>query len=159
MRSFFAKVWLIIKGQFTSAYNIKRFIFLFILVSGSLYLFWGIPLPTQLASQSLPVSTKIFDRNGKLIYEIFTDKKRTPIKLSDLPKYVPEATISIEDKDFYKHQGLSYTGIARALYNTIVKHDVQGGSTITQQLVKNALLTDERTIRRKAQELVLTVIV
>src|SRR4030066_704186 len=70
-----------------------------------------------------------------------------------------EATISIEDKDFYKHQGLSYTGIARAIFNTIFKHELQGGSTITQQLVKNSLLTDERTIRRKAQELVLTMIV
>ena len=159
MRSFFAKIWLFVKSQFTSAHNIKRLIFFSILIGGSVYLFWGIPLPTQLASQNLPVSTKLFDRNGKLIYEIFTDKKRTPIKLSDLPKYVPEATISIEDKDFYNHQGLSYTGIARALFNTIVKHDIQGGSTITQQLVKNALLTDERTIRRKAQELVLTVIV
>ena len=121
-------------------------------------MFWGIPLPVNIANAQ-PVSTQILDRNGKLIYEIYSEKRRSPINLSDLPKFVPEATISIEDKDFYKHQGLSYTGIARALFNTIFKHQVQGGSTITQQLVKNALLSDERTIRRKAQELILTVLV
>src|SRR6185369_9564561 len=107
----------------------------------------------------LAVSTKLFGRNGKLIYEIFTDKRRTPIKLAELPPYVKEATISTEDKDFYKHQGFSYTGIIRAIYNTIFKRELQGGSTITQQLVKNGLLTQERTIRRKAQEVFLTVIV
>ncbi len=123
------------------------------------YLFWGIPLPTKLISETLPVSTKIFDRESRLIYEIYTDRKRTPIKLKEIPIYVKNATVSIEDKDFYKHQGFSYTGITRALYNTIFKHQVQGGSTITQQLVKNSLLTSERTVRRKAQELVLTIVI
>jgi len=122
------------------------------------YLFWGIPVP-RLSSANLPVSTKIFDRNGKLIYEIFTDKKRTPISLSEIPTNFKEATISIEDKNFYKNQGFSITGIARAIFSTIFKRQLQGGSTITQQLVKNALLTNERTIRRKAQEIVLTTIV
>ncbi len=139
--------------------NVKRIIFFGIFGGTFLYLFWGIPLPTRLASQDLPVSTKIFDRNEKLIYEIYTDKKRTPIKLSELPKYIPEATISIEDKDFYRHQGFSLTGITRAIYSNIFKREIQGGSTISQQLVKNALLTRERTIRRKAQEVILTVII
>lgn len=130
----------------------------FVTVIG-IYLFWGIPLPTKLISETLPVSTKIFDRNSRLIYEIYTDRKRTPIKLDEIPVYVKNATVSIEDKDFYKHQGVSYTGITRALYNTIFKHEVQGGSTITQQLVKNSLLTSEKTVRRKAQELVLTVVI
>jgi penicillin-binding protein 1C len=137
----------------------KGIIFFGILSVVGFYLFWGIPLPTKLSSANLSVSTKIFDRNEKLIYEIFTDKRRTPIKLGDLPPYVAKATISIEDKDFYKHQGLSYTGIARALFNTVFKRELQGGSTITQQLVKNGLLTQERTIRRKAQEVFLTIIV
>lgn len=124
-----------------------------------MYLFWGIPLLTQLSEANQPVSTKIFDRNGKLIYEIYTDKKRTPVKLSEIPDNVKNATISIEDKDFYKHQGFSFTGIARAMFNSVFKHELQGGSTITQQLVKNALLTQERTVRRKAQEVILTVVV
>lgn len=137
----------------------KAILYWGILIGVSLYLFWGIPLPTRLSESNQPVSTKIFDRSGKLIYEIYTDKKRTPIKLSEIPDSVKKATISIEDKDFYKHQGFSITGIIRATYNSIFKRELQGGSTISQQLVKNGLLTQERTIRRKAQELILTIII
>jgi penicillin-binding protein 1C len=158
MKNLFAKIGLFISSQFNSAKSRKRAVFIVVVTGVLLYLFWGIPLPVNLAN-SQPVSTRILDRNEKLIYEIYTDKRRSPVNLSELPKYVPEATISIEDKDFYKHQGLSYSGIARAIFNTIFKHSLQGGSTITQQLVKNALLSDERTIRRKAQELILTMIV
>ncbi|HKB88705.1 MAG TPA: transglycosylase domain-containing protein [Patescibacteria group bacterium] len=158
MGNLFAKIWQLFKNQFNSTWARKRTIFIIVVTVTLLYMFWGIPLPVNIANAQ-PVSTQILDRNGKLIYEIYSEKRRSPINLSDLPKFVPEATISIEDKDFYKHQGLSYTGIARALFNTIFKHQVQGGSTITQQLVKNALLSDERTIRRKAQELILTVLV
>lgn len=136
----------------------KALIFFSILISLSLYLFWGIPLPTKISDKQ-PVSSKIFDRNGKLIYEIYNDKKRTPIKLADLPSSVKNATIAIEDKDFYKHQGFSYSGIFRALFKNVTKGDLQGGSTITQQLVKNGLLTQEKTLKRKVRELVLTVIV
>lgn len=123
------------------------------------YLFWGIPLPTKLISETLPVSTKIFDRNEKLIYEIYTDKKRTPVKLADVPESLKDATISIEDKNFYKHQGVDILGIIRGLSKTITAGRAEGGSTLTQQLVKNSLLSNERTIRRKAQELILTVII
>lgn len=123
-----------------------------------IYFLWGIPLPTSLSSRA-PVSTKIFDRNNKLIYEIYASERRTPIKLSDLPKYVPEATIAIEDKDFYKHKGFSATGILRAVYSTVLRQSLQGGSTLDQQLVKNAYLTQERTVRRKIQEAILTIVV
>ncbi len=124
------------------------------------YLFWGIPLPTQLTSEARnPVSTQILDRNGKLIYEIYEGKRRTPVKLSDLPPYVYQATIAVEDKDFYKHHGLSLSGMARALFKTTIKQNLQGGSTITQQLVKTTLLTPERTIRRKIREVLLTLLI
>ncbi len=106
-----------------------------------------------------PVATKIFDRNQRLIYEIYSNKKRTPIKISDLPKFVPEATISIEDKNFYSHSGIDILGIIRGLSKTFTQGRAEGGSTLTQQLVKNALLNNERTIRRKAQELILTLVV
>lgn len=152
MRNYIAKI----KKLSRNTRLIKKIIFFTVLFGISLYLFWGIPLPTQL-SNNQPVSTKIYDRNGKIIYEIYAEKRRTPVKLTDIPESLKKATISIEDKDFYKHQGLSYTGILRAIFNTVFKHQVQGGSTISQQLVKNALLTSERTIRRKAQELVLTI--
>jgi len=118
----------------------KKIIFFSISISISLWLFWGIPLPTKLSSDSIPVSTKLFDRNGKLIYEIYTQQRRSPINLKDLPQYVVDATISIEDKEFYKHSGFSPTGILRSVFNIVFKRKLQGGSTITQQLVKNTLL-------------------
>lgn len=125
-----------------------------------LWIFWGIPLPTTLTTKDFPVSTKLFDRNGELIYEIYADKRSSPVKLSELPQVVKDATIAIEDKDFYKHRGISITGIARAAFNTIFKQKLQGGSTLTQQLVKNTLLEEqERTVRRKIREIALTVIV
>ncbi|MGD8744022.1 MAG: transglycosylase domain-containing protein [Candidatus Woesebacteria bacterium] len=130
-----------------------------LVVGFSLWIFWGVPLPTKLTSQQVPVSTKIFDRNGQLIYEIYADTRRTPVSPDDLPDYVMKATIAIEDKDFYKHHGVSLSGIVRAAYKTVFKQKLEGGSTLTQQLVKNALLTPQRTIRRKIRELVLTLFV
>lgn len=106
-----------------------------------------------------PVSTQILDREGKLIYEIFTEKRRSPVALEELPIYLKQATIAIEDKDFYRHFGFSPTGIVRAVYNTIFQHKLQGGSTITQQLVKNALLSPERTIPRKLREFYLALVI
>jgi len=139
-------------------HSAKRVIYWGVVVLVLIYILWGIPLPTSLSSRA-PVSTKLLDRKGKLIYEIFAKERRTPVKLSDLPKYVPEATISIEDKDFYKHRGFSVTGMLRAVYNTVFKQSLQGGSTLTQQLVKNAYLTQDRTPRRKIQEAILTIVV
>src|SRR3989304_8720815 len=79
-----------------------------------LYLFWGLPNPLSLSTHPAPVSTQLLDRNGKLIYEIFTDRRRTPIKLEDIPDHAWQATIASEDKDFYTHSGFSLRGIARA---------------------------------------------
>ena len=134
----------------------KRAVFFSVVGVVFLWLFWGIPLPTALSTKPVAVSTKLFDRNGKLIYEIYTNQRRTPVKLDEIPASVKESTISIEDKDFYKNYGFSPTGILRATYSTIFRKKLQGGSTLTQQLVKNALLTPERTIKRKIRELVLT---
>jgi len=148
-----------IKIFFKQKHSKKKVLFFSALIGIFLYIFWGIPLPTKLGSGNFPVSTKIFDRNGQLIYEIFTDQRRSPIKLEEIPDYIWQSTIAIEDKDFYKHYGFSFSGIARAAYNTIVKQKLQGGSTLTQQLVKNALLTPERTIRRKLREFALSMVV
>ncbi|MDP3917864.1 MAG: transglycosylase domain-containing protein [Candidatus Woesebacteria bacterium] len=145
--------------HFSTVYNRKRIVFFTILISFSLWLFWGIPLPTKLSSPDIPVSTKLFDRNGKLIYEIYAGTRRSPVNLDELPDYIKNSTISIEDKDFYKHYGFSFSGIARSVYKIVTRGKVEGGSTLTQQLVKNALLTPERTIRRKAREFFLTMVV
>jgi len=124
------------------------------------YIVADIPSPTKLAdAQAFGLSTKIFDRNGELLYEIYTDKNRTPVKLSDLPPYVYQASIAIEDKDFYHHFGFDASGMLRAIKNTIFKQQLQGGSTITQQLVKTALLTRERTLIRKIKEAFLAIAV
>lgn len=121
------------------------------------FLLKDLPSPTKLGGNNFPSSTLIYDRNDKLLYEIYTEKNRVPIKLADLPDYVKWATIASEDKNFYKHHGFDLEGILRAGYNIIFRQTLQGGSTITQQLVKNALLEDpKRTIRRKIREALLT---
>lgn len=126
-----------------------------ILIFGAVSIFAGLPSPGKLGSDEFPVSTKILDRNGQLLYEIYTDQNRTPIAIGDLPEYVTEATIAIEDKNFYKHHGFAWEGITRAILNTVFRQKLQGGSTITQQLVKTTLLTPERTLRRKIREALL----
>jgi penicillin-binding protein 1C len=159
MRRLFAKMVTNFKENFSTSRGRKRIIFLGILIGVSIYLFWGVPIPTKLSSESIPVSTKLLDRNGNLIYEIYADRRRSPIELSEIPDNVKKATIAIEDKDFYKHQGFSITGIVRAVYKTAFRQKLEGGSTISQQLVKNSLLSPERTIRRKIREFMLTIVI
>jgi penicillin-binding protein 1C len=119
-----------------------------------------LPSPNRLTTYATPLATKIYDRNGKLLFDIFADQNRTAVPLSDIPKYLQEATISIEDKDFYKHQGIDPVGgVLRAAVATITGKQIQGGSTITQQLVKSALLSPERTVVRKIKEAILAILV
>jgi len=138
---------------------IAVFLTLIVICIGLFYflILYKLPSPSSLKDfKSTPLSTHIYDRNGKLLYEIYKDQNRTPVKITELPKYAYQATIAIEDKDFYKHKGVSFTsGILRAFRELIFKGSVQGGSTLTQQLVKGALLTSERTITRKIKEIVL----
>lgn len=115
----------------------------------------ALPKPTLLAVRDIDVTTKVFDRNGALLYEIYADQNRTPLPLSDIPKHVIQATIAIEDQNFYSHQGFSLRGIIRAAREMLLRGRVQGGSTITQQLIKSALLTPEVTISRKIKEIIL----
>lgn len=129
------------------------FVFLVLTVGLVLYLLKDVPNPQRLTKSPSPVSTQIMDRNGKLLFEVFQDKNRTPIPFSDIPQNVIKATIAIEDKNFYSHQGLDVTGIARAAFKTLTGQRLEGGSTITQQLVKIALLDDSRrTPQRKIRE-------
>lgn len=115
-----------------------------------------LPDPHLLAVRDIPVSTKIYDRKGVLLYQIYADENRTLVNLDTLPKYVAEATIAIEDKNFYYHPGFDPLGIVRAAYANVTGQSVQGGSTLTQQLVKSVLLTPERTVARKIKELLLS---
>lgn len=102
-------------------------------------------------------STVILDRNGEPLYDVYEDQNRLPVKWEDIPQYLKDATIAVEDKDYYKHQGLSTSGILRAMLSTVFLGQLQGGSTLTQQLVKNVLLTNERTLPRKIKEAILSI--
>lgn len=115
----------------------------------------ALPSPQLLSQREIPVSTKIFDRNGAILYEMYTEQNRTPVALSDIPEHVKHATIAIEDRSFYHHPGFSVRGMVRAAREITVNNRVQGGSTITQQLIKSALLTPEITVIRKVKELIL----
>jgi 1A family penicillin-binding protein len=133
------------------------FIFLFI-VSLGLFAWYSkdLPSPKKLATNT-GYSTVFYDRDGKILYEMYKDKNRIPVSLKEVSDYLKKATIAIEDKNFYKHQGISQTGILRALVNIILKRRLEGGSTITQQLIKNVLLTKERTLSRKIKEIILAI--
>ena len=103
-------------------------------------------------------ATRIYDRNGDLLYSVFQDENRTYTKINDIPKYLREGTIAIEDKDFYKNNGFSLLGIVRAFARSILAGRIAGGgSTITQQLVKNVLLTNQQILSRKIKELILSI--
>lgn len=123
------------------------------------YIFQGLPSPYSLKDYKvIPISSTIYDRNGKLLYEVYREENRTPVKIDTLPDYLIQATIAVEDKDFYKHGGISlFSGILRAVKENLQGSNLQGGSTITQQLVKSALLTPERTIQRKLKEIILAI--
>ncbi len=102
-------------------------------------------------------ATRIYDRHGELLYDVYGEQKRTPIGLDQIPEHLKNATIAIEDKDFYQHGGFDVRGWMRSLYNIVIHRRLQGGSTITQQLVKNVLLTSKRTLPRKIKEFILAV--
>ncbi len=118
-----------------------------------------IPSTDRISRNSYPQSSKIFDRNGKLLYTIYISRNQTFASFDKMPYALKKATIAIEDKDFYKHGAVDVRGILRAAVSTVFKRQVQGGSTITQQLVKNSLLTPEQTVVRKIKEIILASVV
>jgi penicillin-binding protein 1C len=146
-------------------FKLKKRVFiitvLFILVSFISYFYFFIfktlPSPTELGNRTPEVSTKIYDRNGNLLYKIYRDENRSIVPLSQIPVHVRLATLAAEDAEFYDNPGFSVKGIIRAIIQNTQSGTLQGGSTITQQLVKNVLLTPEKTIIRKIKELVLAV--
>ena len=116
--------------------------------------FWGLAgllpavdiedsLRPDAASQYPDAASQYFDDKGELIYTTASEERRIPVSLDKMPKHLQEAFISIEDARFYEHGGIDIRGTARALVVTLTGGDVQGGSTITQQLAKNAFLTNE----------------
>lgn len=126
-----------------------------------LYFLWvsrDLPTPGKLASGNIKDSTKILDKKGIVLYSIYKDYNRLYIPLKDIPENLRKATIVTEDKDFYTNQGFSVTGLFRGLVlDPLLRQNFTGGSTITQQLVKNTLLSPERSLTRKLKELILAI--
>lgn len=132
----------------------------FILLSIAFYknVIKDLPDPATLAVRKQLLTTQIYDRKGRLLYKLYKDENRTLVPLGFVPQHLINAVISIEDKNFYKHHGFSPTGAIRAFYMNIKKpEELQGGSTITQQLIKNTLLTKEKSIIRKTKEVILSI--
>lgn len=120
-----------------------------------------LPNPDKINDRSVAESTRIYARDETtLLYEIHGDIRRTVIPIDEIPDFAINATIAVEDKTFFTHSGFSLTGIVKAVCHEVVGNlgglcPQRGGSTITQQFIKNAVLTSERTYTRKIKELVL----
>lgn len=130
---------------------------LFIFLPLVMYVFLqDLPHPNELVTRQIPQTTKIYDRHGTLLYELYASQNRTLVPLSTIPKTLQQATLAIEDKNFYKHPGFDISSIIRALKEDHEAGQIlQGGSTITQQLIKSSMLTPEQSITRKVKEIVL----
>lgn len=117
-----------------------------------------LPDPDRLSDRDIAQSTKIYDRTGEhVLYEIFADEKRTLVQLEDLPQDLIDGVIATEDTAFYDHIGIRPLSILRAVaFGLLPGRRIEGTSTLTQQLVKNAILTDERRISRKIKEAILS---
>ncbi|MBU4338814.1 transglycosylase domain-containing protein [Patescibacteria group bacterium] len=135
-------------------------LFFLSLVGGAgafLYFSKDLPDPSSLGNREVTESSKIFDQTGKiLLYEMHGEEKRTIVKLDEISPFLKNATITTEDRTFYSHEGVDMKGIVRALWRDVIARDMQqGGSTITQQLIKNSILSRERTFSRKIKEWIL----
>ncbi|MCD6271044.1 PBP1A family penicillin-binding protein [bacterium] len=133
---------------------------LFLFFAFSIFILFAkdLPRPEVFEERHLAQPTKIFDRSGKvLLYTIFGEERREPVKLEDLPDYLIKAVLAAEDAKFYEHHGVDLKGILRAiLIDLKLKKPVYGGSTISQQLIRSTFLTREKTIKRKVREVILT---
>ena len=133
----------------------------FILVSFLflLYVIKTLPNPAELGEYKVNQTTKIYDRTSQvLLYEIYGEENRTVLAWDQIPEAVKLTTLAAEDANFYKHKAVDFKGILRAIaYNILHPTQLQGASTISQQLARNAFLTKEKSIWRKFRELILAI--
>lgn len=142
---------------------------LWLLILGFLFagfvVLWAATLPipdlNSFEQRKIEQSTKIYDRTGEvLLYDVHDTAQRTVIPFEDMSRYIKNATVAIEDAEFYQHHGVKPTAILRAILANLLSGDLlggQGGSTITQQVVKNSILTTEKTLSRKLKEWILAI--
>ena len=154
-----------VRGKFKERRFVLRLIYILLglIVVGSIgivILFaWyakDLPTPTNVVRRE-GYSSQILDRNGQVLYDVFKGEKRTPATWDQIPDSLKKATIAVEDKDFYKHNGFDPMAPLRIIKNFFTMGKITGGSTLTQQLVKNVLLTSDRTVTRKIKELILSI--
>ncbi|MFA6095717.1 MAG: transglycosylase domain-containing protein, partial [Candidatus Paceibacterota bacterium] len=144
-----------------TAFDIALVLAALVFFIGACGLFWissfRIPDLDSFEARKVAQSTKIYDRTGEiLLYDIHDGAKRTVVAGSDISEYAKKATVAIEDAEFYEHHGIKISSIFRAVLANLLSQDYgQGGSTITQQVIKNALLTTDKKISRKLKEWVL----
>ena len=150
------------KKLFKILVGVASFLFAVFLFIGTVVAFWvatlKIPDAGSLNDLKIAQSTKIYDRTGKIIlWDIHNDIQRTVVPLADISRHIKNAAIAIEDSSFYQHRGIDFSGILRATMVNLKSGQLsQGGSTISQQLVKNTLLTTDKTFARKIKEIILT---
>ncbi len=143
--------------------NIIIGLIILVIFSGSILVLWAAMLKTpdlnSFDSRLAGLSTKIYDRTGAvLLYDVNQQVRRTVVPFETISPYLKNATISIEDEGFYKHNGIQFTSILRAfIADLFTLKFSQGGSTITQQVIKNSLLTTDKTISRKLKEWILAI--
>jgi len=140
-----------------AAIALSTILFIFLFINTTLnYYTKDLPDVSVLFHWTPPETTKIFSKNGTLIYEPHGSEVRTIIPLSKIPKYLQDAFVAVEDKRFWEHQGIDPIRIFfAAIHDMKNPNDIQGASTITQQLVRNCLLNNKKTAKRKIQEIIL----
>ncbi len=149
------------KAKFKKAFFVFLSILFIVLVIGGIYAFgWLQSLTEQLPSPDKPFGEKsaaseIYDRNGQLLYRIYGDENRDPIKMAEVPPLMKWSLLAAEDMDFYSHGGVDLIAVIRCGVANIAKTSACGGSTITQQLIKQTALTNERSYERKIKEVIL----
>ena len=157
------------KAKFRAGIRSKKFWFNFFKVGlalmivgtlGVIFLFiWyskDLPSPTRVVRRE-GYSSKVYDRNGNSLYDIYDDAIREPATADQIPDYLKKATVAVEDKSFYTHKGIDLLTPLRIIKNIFYFKKVTGGSTLTQQLTRNVLLTTERSITRKIKEVILSI--
>ena len=138
-------------------YGASGFAIVMLVIPIATYIYFG----RDLVSKETIMNKKnegvvLLDRNEKPFFTLFDARTRNPIALKDLPEYTRQAFIAVEDRDFYRHPGFSVSGIGRAIRQNLLSESyAQGGSTISQQLMKNTILSPDKKLLRKYQELVL----
>ncbi|HMB26263.1 MAG TPA: penicillin-binding protein [Patescibacteria group bacterium] len=133
-------------------------IFVIYLIGAFAWYSRDLPNPNKILERNLAQSTKIYDRQAEtMLYDVHGEQKRTLVKLENIPDIVQWATISAEDKHFYEHKGFNLAAMFKGvIIDPLTGKRARGGSTLTQQFVKNAILTNERKISRKIKEFILS---